>query len=301
MRTTVAITNYNYGRFLEECLDSVLGQTRPVDQIVIVDDGSTDDSVKILEKYISDKDHITLISQKNQGHLAALDAAVAKANGDIIFLLDADDRYLPHHVASTIEAFEENPKAELVFTGYRFIGNRTGDEYPRAESGFIGESALAAIHDRYWATGQTSLLAFRSSLAQRIFPYPKHWFTYGVQTGEAGVVLGASILGARQYFIKDVQVEYRVHGENFDASRKHDISTSYRIIRLSHEITEHFRRQVELPATFDIEALAEFRTWQKPSQKEWKCYRSIIWGSSMTIGRKIEHLIRAYRHYKSNR
>src|SRR6266404_4268062 len=96
---SVVITTYNYGRFVEECVDSVLAQDYPSDrvEVIVVDDGSTDDTAERVKRYGT---RIEYLRKANGGQASALNAGFAKARGEIISLLDADDYFLPGKLAS---------------------------------------------------------------------------------------------------------------------------------------------------------------------------------------------------------
>ena len=87
---TAYITNFNYGKYLEQSINSVLRQRFTDFELIIIDDGSTDNSSEILDKY---KDHpkISIIQQKNQGLNASANKALDMAVGDFLIRLDADD------------------------------------------------------------------------------------------------------------------------------------------------------------------------------------------------------------------
>src|SRR5258706_16058937 len=95
---TVLITTYNYGRFLEEAIESVVSQDYPQDrvQIVVVDDGSPDDTAEGVKRYESRIEHFY---QANGGQASPLDLGMAKARGEIVALLDAGDLVRPGEVA----------------------------------------------------------------------------------------------------------------------------------------------------------------------------------------------------------
>src|SRR6476646_7317531 len=95
---SVVITTYNYGRFIEQAIGSVLSQEFPAEQveIVVVDDGSTDDTAERVKKYGS---RVRYLQQENRGQAAALNFGFAKARAEIISLLDADDYFLPGKLA----------------------------------------------------------------------------------------------------------------------------------------------------------------------------------------------------------
>jgi glycosyltransferase involved in cell wall biosynthesis len=111
---SVVIDNYNYGRYLEEAVDSVLNQTFPQDEIeiVVVDDGSTDDSTERLKKY---RDKVKCIFKGNGGQASALNAGVAVAKGEIISFLDSDDYWHPKKLDQVCEEFEKSKKVDFVY------------------------------------------------------------------------------------------------------------------------------------------------------------------------------------------
>ncbi len=92
---TIAVPNYNYGRFIERTLQSVLEQDYPDIELIVVDDGSTDDSVERVERVLAGQDRLhraeLIAFEKNRGKLAALNAAVEQARGKYFIILDADD------------------------------------------------------------------------------------------------------------------------------------------------------------------------------------------------------------------
>ena len=99
MQTTVSaiITTYNYGRFIEGAIDSVLHQTRPPDEVVVVDDGSTDDTAAIVARYRSRG--VRYIYQQNAGAGSARNRGIQATSGELVAFLDADDRWLPDKIA----------------------------------------------------------------------------------------------------------------------------------------------------------------------------------------------------------
>ena len=82
---TILICNYNYGRFLAEAIESALAQTWKNIEVIVVDDGSTDESREILTKY---KGKIRIILKENGGQASAFNAGIAKARGEIVCFLD---------------------------------------------------------------------------------------------------------------------------------------------------------------------------------------------------------------------
>ena len=105
-RVSIAITCFNYGRFLGECLDSCLSQTVAVDEIVVIDDGSTDNSWQVATAYATRFPSVRAIHGENTGMCGATNAAIAACSGDIILMLDADDVMLPKRVEKVLASFK---------------------------------------------------------------------------------------------------------------------------------------------------------------------------------------------------
>ncbi len=108
---SVVIATYNTGRYLPETLESVLAQTYPQREIIVVDDGSTDDTFARIEPYVS---RIRYLRRTHGGQAAARNAALRVAKGDYIALLDADDLWLPEKLAVQVEVAARHPGSGLI-------------------------------------------------------------------------------------------------------------------------------------------------------------------------------------------
>ncbi|MBQ0126416.1 MAG: glycosyltransferase [Bacteroidales bacterium] len=91
MLISVIIPVYNVERYLPQCLDSILAQTYQVFEVICINDGSTDDSLQVLEEYAAKDSRIKVVSQTNAGLSAARNAGLSVASGDYVFFLDSDD------------------------------------------------------------------------------------------------------------------------------------------------------------------------------------------------------------------
>ena len=100
---SVIITNYNYGHFLRTALDSALAQS-PRPELVVVDDGSTDDSRQTIASYGSE---VVPVFKENSGQVSAFNAGLARASGDAVVFLDADDALLPGAVERVLAEFAD--------------------------------------------------------------------------------------------------------------------------------------------------------------------------------------------------
>jgi len=95
---SILVSNYNYGRFIGDTIKSALDQTYSNIELIICDDGSTDDSVEIIERYARRDSRLQLIRKANGGQASGFNAAFAASRGEIIALLDSDDLFLPQKV-----------------------------------------------------------------------------------------------------------------------------------------------------------------------------------------------------------
>ena len=114
-RVSVVITTYNYERFIAAAIESVLGQTVRPDEIVVVDDGSTDGTAPVVARYAARG--VRYIRQTNQGAGAARNRGIRETRGDLIAFLDADDRWLPDKLARQLAHLRRYPAAGLVTGG----------------------------------------------------------------------------------------------------------------------------------------------------------------------------------------
>lgn len=118
---TIVIPNYNHAAYLAAAIDSVLAQTYPHVEIVVVDDGSLDQSRQVIERY---QDKIRPIFQENQGLSAARNSGIRAAHGEFIAVLDADDCYEPTFLETLVPLLNTHPAAAAVTCGYRFVDDR---------------------------------------------------------------------------------------------------------------------------------------------------------------------------------
>ncbi|MEJ2283153.1 MAG: glycosyltransferase family A protein, partial [Desulfobacterales bacterium] len=107
---SVIIPTFNRGWIIQEAIDSVLAQDFTDFELILVDDGSTDDTGQILEAYGRD---LTVYRQSNRGVSAARNRGIAAATGRLIAFLDSDDLWLPRKLSSQVDFFNSNPDAVI--------------------------------------------------------------------------------------------------------------------------------------------------------------------------------------------
>jgi glycosyltransferase involved in cell wall biosynthesis len=111
-KISVIIPVYNGERFLADAIESTLGQTLSADEIIVVDDGSTDGSAEVARRFAND---VVIVSQANAGLSAARNAGIAAASGEFIALLDCDDLMHPQRLQLQSQALQSLPEVDAVF------------------------------------------------------------------------------------------------------------------------------------------------------------------------------------------
>ena len=121
---SVIIPSYNSAAFLPETLKSVMAQTNPVAEILVVDDGSTDDTEQVVARY---SPKVTYIRQSNQGVSAARNLGFEQSRSEWVCFLDADDVWHPNKVARQLEEVRRDSETLFSFTGYYLFGDKSGN------------------------------------------------------------------------------------------------------------------------------------------------------------------------------
>lgn len=116
---SIILPAYNAQPYIERCLDTVINQSYKNIEIIIVDDGSTDNTLSLIRKYKERDDRVILITQENQGVSTARNEAIKKARGKYICYLDADDRYTNDYVETLVSEIEESDY-DMVVCGYYY-------------------------------------------------------------------------------------------------------------------------------------------------------------------------------------
>lgn len=221
MRNVCLVTNHNYATYLEACFDSLASQTRPFDRIIIVDDGSTDASGELIDRFCHDCDRAVVINKNNGGQLSCFHAALGHIEADDhVFFMDADDIF-PHDYLEQLIPIITREKADFIFVNpVRF---KDGDRplqsaclAPAKSFTFSSTSALTRMV-RSYIGAPTSCLCMKGSLCHALLPYPfeEDWMT----RADDVLIYGSSIIGAHKLFVESLGISYRMHAANNFAGR----------------------------------------------------------------------------------
>lgn len=174
---SILINNYNYGRFIGEAIDSALSQTYDNIEVIVVDDGSTDNSREIIKNY---KDKIIAILKPNGGQASAFNAGFSASHGEIICFLDSDDIFLPDKVEEVVNTFVANPDVGWCFHDLKFLSEESENIIQQEQTGFSGKYDIRAdiqrgkLKNKLPLSGTaTSGTCFHRTLLERMLPMPK--------------------------------------------------------------------------------------------------------------------------------
>ena len=123
MKVSAIIPCYNAQSTILRAVKSVLNQTYTVDQIIVIDDGSKDNSLTVIKEFIKNYTHIDIISRPNKGVCYSRNEGIENAKGNYILMLDADDYFEPSFVEKALKVFQESTKHAAVMCGFRRIVN----------------------------------------------------------------------------------------------------------------------------------------------------------------------------------
>jgi glycosyltransferase involved in cell wall biosynthesis len=266
-RFAVVVTCYNYIDYVVEAVESALAQDEPAAQVIIVDDGSTDGSTQLLVDRYGNDPRVTLLSGPNGGQLAAFQRGLAAASADVVCFLDADDRWRPDYLRQLREVFDARRDIDFVFSDVQLFGaeQRRIGWSTRAED--LGFTAVSTYLKPHWYGAPTSALALRTAMARRCLALPGELLATWRICADNCLVYGASLLGARKYFLPTGAVGYRVHGNNgWYGRRTHEAIYLNKLH--SRGLIEHYARTAGLsPLCVDL-VRREFLTKPKPARRE---------------------------------
>lgn len=167
---SIIINNYNYARYLRDAVDSALAQTYGNVEVIVVDDGSTDNSRQVIESY---GDRIRAIFKPNGGQPSAVNAGFRASRGELIANLDSDDVYAPNMLARVIEAWgPDTVKAHFPLRVVDAGGADCGALNPRARLA-SGNVAELLLQKGKYISSPSSGNVYSRTVLERILPIPE--------------------------------------------------------------------------------------------------------------------------------
>jgi glycosyltransferase involved in cell wall biosynthesis len=203
---SVIIPNYNNGLYLSAAIESALAQTYQNIEIIVIDDGSADNSIEVLESY---KDKIIWFGQPNSGVSKARNSGVSKSSGELIAFLDADDLWLPEKIEKQVKVFVENEDIGLVHCSYADFDN-TGAALETHSDGMEGW-----VHTDMLKFERSVILAVGSTVVVKRKAFEESGgFDEQLRVGEDWEFCYQVAKRYKVGFVKDVLLKYRSHSNN---------------------------------------------------------------------------------------
>jgi glycosyltransferase involved in cell wall biosynthesis len=217
---SVVVPCYNQARFLGEAIESVLAQSHPLFEVVVVDDGSTDDTSEVAARYPG----VRLVRQENRGLSGARNAGLARSRGEYVVFLDADDRLLPGALEAGVERLEARPACAFVSGHYRFIAV-DGSFLRQEPERIVGKDRYAALLQLNYI-GPPAVVMYRRAVFESVGAFDSS------VNPAADYDLYLRI--ARRFAVSShekVVAEYRQHGTNMTRSPAPMLSATIAVLR----------------------------------------------------------------------
>lgn len=209
---SVIIPAYNHAAFLLKTIESVLDQDWRDYEIIVVDDGSKDDTPAVAARFGS---AIRYIPQTNHGMAATRNIGVRHASGDLISFLDDDDLWLPHYLSTVWAHFQADPDLAALHTGFQLTSDKQGSDFPARGTRTVPP------HELYESLVEGGFFPPSSVTVRRTCLESVGLFDEGLQ-GYADWELWLRICRERKFIgIPDVLVKYRIHAGGLSSNVQH--------------------------------------------------------------------------------
>jgi glycosyltransferase involved in cell wall biosynthesis len=245
VRVSVVVDNHNYERFLRDAIESALAQEHPDTEVIVVDDGSTDDSRGVIAEYGQE---VRPVFKPQRGQASALNAGFRVATGDAVIFLDADDTLLPGAVAEIACLFRDPDVVKVHWPLWEIDdqGRRTGNVRPRGTLPAGDVSGLLNQTPEYLTPPQSGT-AWSRSFLEAVLPLPER----GLESGGADVFLSIQAIAFGELRAAAQPLgEYRLHSASQWTARDFEerVELGIRCYDVAIDALERHCRRLELPA-----------------------------------------------------
>lgn len=234
-RVSILLPTYNRASFLPAALDAIARQTLTAWELVIVDDGSTDDTARVVAEASGRLGRpVTYVHQANAGAYGARNTALGHASADYVAFYDSDDLWLPHHLADCVRALDAAPDVDWVYAACRIVDHATGrltdaDTFiVNGEPRPFRQLTTRAIGDlRVFDDDRTVAFAFthglycglqNSVIRRAVFATTRFRTDFRNEAEDQLFVIRALKRGHRVGYLDAIHVQYHVHEANSSAS-----------------------------------------------------------------------------------
>ena len=258
---SVIIPAYNCDRYIDQAIASVLEQTYTDYELIIVDDGSTDDTAQVIKSY---GDRINYIYQDNQGVAQARNRGLAAAQGQYIAFLDQDDFFYSHKLASQVALMEQNPARGMIGSSWDIV-NAQGKRLNKVQ--IWQENRELNIRDIIiWKPVFLGAMLFSHAWLKKTTGFDPQL----EQTPDVDLVLRLAAIGCPGYWLNDATVAYRQHESNASSN------TLLQAQELNH-ILENFFSEPSLQP--QVKKLEHSSLYQSLVWSAWRLYSTGNFGA----------------------
>jgi glycosyltransferase involved in cell wall biosynthesis len=208
VKVSVIIPAYNGDRYLAQAIASILTQTYTDYEIILVNDGSTDNTQSIIQQYADQIKSLKYFAQTNQGVAASRNLGLAQAQGEYIAFLDQDDLFLPHKLASQVALLEQDHTLGIVNSGWQII-DQDGVLQSAVEP-WQQIPNLNMANMIIWKPVFLGAMLFRRSWLERTAGFDPNL----EQTPDVDLVIRLAAMGCPGDWVKQTTVKYRQHEAN---------------------------------------------------------------------------------------
>ena len=228
-RVSVIIATYNNGHYILEAIASIFNQTYRSYEIIVIDDGSTDNTRQVLEPYL---DKLRYVYQENKGVSQARNLGLEMARGEFISFLDADDFFLPDKLAKQVAVFDAHPSLGIVHSGWRLV-NEKGEKISDIEFWhWYGSLELDLETWVVWKPVTISMM-FRKSWIKSVGGFDTRWH----HGEDIDLVLRLSVNGCQAVWLPKITYCYRQH--HYNVTRKY----TQQAVSINSVLDNFFSRQ----------------------------------------------------------
>jgi glycosyltransferase involved in cell wall biosynthesis len=227
MSVSVVMPAYNSACFIEEAIESILCQTYPDFELILINDGSMDKTLEVMETYAGQDSRIRLLSHENMGMGTSLNAAISTASGNWIVRMDADDVMLSHRIERQLQFLAERPDVAVASSLVIYI-----DEQGRQIGGSVSDLRTAEDFGSYLRSNELlgfhhPASIFRKDVFLKVGGYrPQFWPAEDIDLWNRIAEEGYVVLVQQEYLLK-----YRVHSRSVSISGAKTARTKVRWVK----------------------------------------------------------------------
>ena len=216
MMLSVCMATYNGEQFVLRQLDTVLKQLGPNDEVIVIDDCSKDNTVKVINETYGSRVQV-IVNEGNLGAIKSFEKAISLAKGDILFLCDQDDLWEDNKVSTVVKAFKEQEAVLVVHDAYVVNGSleSISPSWNQYNQNNINQGVLGNILKNAF-TG--AMMAFKRELVADILPFPS-----SIEMHDQWIALVCMLKKKKIVFIDQPLMKYVRHGGNVTGMKKRSL------------------------------------------------------------------------------